>query len=150
VTRLVIPLVGIALTAAVAGCGEKRETTTGAAPSGGSAPAVTISETEYKLTPSNAQAAKSGQVTVQVRNEGGTQHSLEIETPSGEVKAKTLAPGASQTLTASLKPGTYDMYCPIDGHKAKGMVGKLVVGGGGSGGGSGDDNGGSGGGGGSY
>jgi plastocyanin len=127
-----------------AGCGEKRETTTGAGSSGGSAPATSISETEYKLTPASAQAAGSGPITVQVKNAGSTQHALEIEAPSGEVKSKTLSPGASQTLTVNLKPGTYDMYCPIDGHKGKGMVGKLVVGGGGSGGGSGGDSGGGG------
>jgi uncharacterized cupredoxin-like copper-binding protein len=146
IARFLAPLAGIALAAAIAGCGEKRETTTGAAASGAAAPAVTISETEYKLTPSNAQAAKSGPVKVQVKNAGSTEHSLEIEAPSGEIRAKTLKPGASQTLTANLKPGTYEMYCPIDGHKGKGMVGKLVVGGGGSGGSGGgsDDNGGGG------
>jgi uncharacterized cupredoxin-like copper-binding protein len=136
----------------VAGCGEKRETTTGAAaPAGGST--VTIMESEYKLTPPNAEAAKGGQVQIQVKNEGGTEHALEIEAPGGEVKSKTLSPGDSQTLTANLKPGTYEMYCPIDGHKGKGMVGKLVVGAGGAApgpsdkggsGGSGDDSGGGG------
>ena len=115
----------------LAGCGEKRETTTGAAaPTGGST--VTVTESEYKLTPPNAQAAKGGEIQIQVKNDGGTQHALEIDAPGGEVKSKTLAPGDSQTLTANLKPGTYEMYCPIDGHKGKGMVGKLVVGAGGA------------------
>ena len=127
-TRGRTSLAALAIAAAAAtGCGEKREATTGGASSSGSAPAVTVSETEYKLTPANLQAAPSGPVTIRVENAGHTQHSLEIETPSGEVRARTLSPGASQTLTANLRPGTYQMYCPIDGHRAKGMAGKLVV-----------------------
>ena len=122
----------------LAGCGEKRETTTGAAtPTGGAG--VTVSETEFKLTPSDAKAAEAGDVSIEVKNDGGTQHALEIEAPGGEVKSRTLGPGESQTLKATLKAGTYEMYCPIDGHKGKGMVGKLVVG---AGGGGSDDNGG--------
>jgi plastocyanin len=137
------------------GCGEKRETTTGGESATGSAPAaVTVSETEFKLSPASLDVAQEGKVTVEVRNEGGTDHALEIDGPDGEVKTPTLAPGKSATLEADLKAGTYEMYCPIDGHRGKGMEGKLVVGGGGGtstddNGGS-DDNGGGGGGSGGY
>jgi uncharacterized cupredoxin-like copper-binding protein len=30
-------------------------------------------------------------------------------------------------VTVKLKKGTYTFYCPVDGHKAAGMKGKLVV-----------------------
>jgi uncharacterized cupredoxin-like copper-binding protein len=152
-----VPAFAIALALAAAGCGEKRETTTGGASgSGGSSSAggsLTISETEYKLSPPSAQVDKGGAVTIQVKNDGGTAHALEVEGPSGEVKTGTIAPGKTATLKADLtKPGSYEMYCPIDGHKAKGMEGEITVGSGGS---SGDDDGGdsggsSGGGGGGY
>ena len=124
---LLAAVVGIALS----GCGEKRETTTGAGATGGG---VTVSESEFKLDPSSATVDKAGHVTVQVKNDGATAHALVIEAPGGEVKTPTLAPGKSATLAADLKAGTYEMYCPIDGHRAKGMKGKLVVAGGGSGG----------------
>jgi uncharacterized cupredoxin-like copper-binding protein len=131
--RAAVPFVAVGLVA-LSGCGEKRETTTGGASTGGSAPAaVTVSETEFKLDPSPAQAAKEGPVTVQVKNDGSTQHALEIEAPSGEVKTPTLAPGKSATLKVDLKAGSYEMYCPIDGHKGKGMKGEIVVGSGGGG-----------------
>ena len=130
--------VAIALLA-LPGCGEKRETTTGGASTSGSASAgATVSETEFKLDPSAATVDKAGKVTVQVKNDGATDHALEIEAPSGEVKTPTLAPGKSATLKLDLKAGSYEMYCPIDGHKDKGMKGELVVAGGGT-----DDNGGS-------
>jgi uncharacterized cupredoxin-like copper-binding protein len=30
-------------------------------------------------------------------------------------------------VTVDLKPGTYEFYCPVDGHKAGGMKGELTV-----------------------
>ena len=136
------PALAAAVALAIAGCGEKRETTTGPASGAGSsggAP-ISISETEFKLTPSSAQVDKGGTVAIEVKNEGSTAHALKVEGPSGEVKTGTIAPGKSATLQADLsKPGSYEMYCPIDGHKGMGMKGAITVG---SGGGSGDDNGG--------
>jgi plastocyanin len=121
---------------AVAGCGEKRETSTGAGSAAGSAPAsaAAISETEFKLTPSSASISKAGSVQITVRNDGGTTHALDIVTPNGDVTTKPLAPGQSASLKATLKAGTYKMFCPIDGHRAKGMNGTIKVAGGGSGG----------------
>jgi uncharacterized cupredoxin-like copper-binding protein len=126
-------LAAIALAAAVGGCGEKRETTTGGASSSGSAPsAVTISETEYKLDPADPKVA-AGPVTIRVKNDGTTDHALVIKASGATLKTPTLAPGKSATFRPNLPAGTYEIYCPIDGHKAKGMRGELVVGSGGGG-----------------
>ncbi|MFL5941360.1 MAG: plastocyanin/azurin family copper-binding protein [Gaiellaceae bacterium] len=35
--------------------------------------------------------------------------------------------GESKTLTVDLKPGTYDLYCSVPGHKQAGMDLKLTV-----------------------
>ena len=124
---------------AVAGCGEKRSTTTGsgAAPASGSPVAtVKVTESEFKLTPSTAKVAKAGVVEFQVKNGGTVTHALEVVTASGELKTAPIPPGKNATLKGDLKPGTYQWYCPIDGHKGKGMKGQVVVAGGGSGGGS--------------
>ena len=120
---------------AVAGCGEKRQTTTGGASGSGSAPAaLTVSETEFKLNPSTLDVQKAGAVTVTVKNDGTTAHALVIEGPTGETKTGTIPPGKTATLKADLKAGTYQMYCPIDGHRDMGMKGEVkVAGGGGSG-----------------
>jgi uncharacterized cupredoxin-like copper-binding protein len=118
---------------AMAGCGEKRETTTGSKSGGGLAGApIGISETEYKLTPSSAQVDRGGAVSIEVTNDGATAHALEVRGPNGAVKTGTIAPGKAATLEADLsKPGTYEMYCPIDGHRGKGMKGEITVGSGG-------------------
>jgi uncharacterized cupredoxin-like copper-binding protein len=42
-------------------------------------------------------------------------------------KTPTIAPGKSATLNVDLKPGTYDVYCSIPGHKQAGMDVKLTV-----------------------
>ena len=35
--------------------------------------------------------------------------------------------GGTSRVTVRLKKGTYTFYCPVDGHKAAGMKGKLIV-----------------------
>jgi uncharacterized cupredoxin-like copper-binding protein len=131
--RVAGPAVAVALIA-LSGCGEKRATSTGA---GSSPSAAAISESEFKLTPASVKVPNAGPVRIQVKNAGGTAHALALQTASGVVTSPTLAPGKSASLQADLKAGTYTMYCPIDGHRGKGMEGKVVVGSGGGGGSSG-------------
>jgi uncharacterized cupredoxin-like copper-binding protein len=130
-------LAAAALAVALAGCGEKRTTTTSGASGSGSAPAaVSISESEFKLDPSSPQVSKTGPVTFQVKNAGATTHALAVVGPGGVVKTAPIAPGKSATLQVDIsKAGTYQMYCPIDGHRGMGMNGAIKVGSGGSGGG---------------
>src|SRR5436309_13832660 len=146
--RAAVPVVALAAVVALAGCGEKRHTSSSSGGSGGSAASstATISETEFKLNPSSPSIAPRGTITV--KNGGTVTHALEIETPKGEVRIKPLSPGKSATIKAPAKAGTYEMYCPIDNHKQKGMKGEVKVGSGGSSGGGTSTGGGGGGGGG--
>jgi uncharacterized cupredoxin-like copper-binding protein len=65
-----------------------------------------------------------------VRNVGQIAHALEIEGNGVEQETEAIQPGSSATLTVRLpKSGRYEMYCPIDGHKGKGMKGSIQVGG---------------------
>jgi uncharacterized cupredoxin-like copper-binding protein len=133
-TRLLLPaaaLAALALVAAGCGGGGKKSTAKPAAPAAKGA-GVTIRESEYKLTPANPKVAKTGAVSFQVSNNGTISHALEVEGPKGEARLHTLKPGSSGTLTVDLsKPGKYEFYCPIDGHKKLGMKGEVVVAGGG-------------------
>jgi uncharacterized cupredoxin-like copper-binding protein len=121
------------LIAALAGCGgdnnDNNATTTQEQTTGGAAgQTVNVSETDFKLNPSDPKV-KAGVVEFKVTNDGQTGHSLEVEGPGEESKlAKTLQPGESGTLKVNLsKAGKYEWYCPIDGHKAMGMKGEITV-----------------------
>ena len=96
---------------------------------------VAVTETEFRIAPANPKLAKPGKVTLTIANKGRIPHALEIEGNGlKEQKTDTIAPGKSATLTVDLpKDGTYEWYCPIDGHRQKGMEGKLIVGSGGGG-----------------
>ena len=128
------------LVVVLAGCGgSSGGSTTQAASSsggGGGGQTIQVKETEYKLTPSSLMVAKPGKVTFEVTNAGQTDHALEVEGNGVEEETETISPGSSAKLTVELsKNGTYEVYCPIDGHRAMGMQAKLVVGGGSAGGG---------------
>jgi uncharacterized cupredoxin-like copper-binding protein len=132
---LLAPLVVV-----LAGCGGSSGGSKTVAASGGSGGGQTIQvkEMEYKLTPSSFTVAKPGTVTFEVKNAGTIGHALEVEGNGVEEKTSTISPGSSAKLTVDLsKKGTYEVYCPIDGHRAMGMEAKLVVGGASAGGGGG-------------
>jgi uncharacterized cupredoxin-like copper-binding protein len=71
-------------------------------------------------------SAKAGKVTVVMDNPSQTPHAVEVEGNGVEKKTETLTGGTAK-LTADLKPGKYEFYCPVDGHKAAGMKGTLTV-----------------------
>src|SRR5919204_2669863 len=122
------------LTLAVAGCGGGGGSKEQAASGGGKT--ITIKETEYKLTPAKVTVASTGSVTFEATNDGQVDHALEVEGNDVEEETQTISPGSSAKLTVDLsKPGTYEVYCPIDNHRQMGMEATLVVGGGGAGGG---------------
>jgi len=134
--RLSIALTAAATAAFAAGCGGSSDSTSGttasstpaAAQAGGSGSNVDISETDFKLNPSDPQV-KAGQVTFNVSNEGQTVHSLEVEGPNGDQELQSeLSPGQKGILSVDLsKPGTYEFYCPVGNHKQLGMKGEITV-----------------------
>jgi uncharacterized cupredoxin-like copper-binding protein len=128
-------LVLFAIAPTAAGCGSSSNSGGGkAAPAaGGAGSSLAVSESEFKLTPANPSVARPGTVRITVRNAGQTTHALEVKGPGGEVKSPAIAPGQSKTIRVDLgKAGRYQWYCPIDGHRAQGMQGQIVVAGGGS------------------
>jgi uncharacterized cupredoxin-like copper-binding protein len=132
-------VLGIAASLALAACGgssdnsstdtsEANTQATAPAGGGGGGETVDVSETEFKLNPSDP-TVKAGTVTFNVKNDGSITHSLEVEGPSGDQELEQdLQAGQSGQLSVDLsKPGTYEFYCPIDGHKDQGMKGEITV-----------------------
>lgn len=116
---------------ALAGCGGGNEGGESAA-TGPALKTVQISEVDFKLEPANVTVPKAGVYSFKVVNNGQTAHALEIEGEGVEAKSDTIQPGESTELKVDLKKsGSYEMYCPVDGHKDMGMKGEVAVGPGG-------------------
>jgi uncharacterized cupredoxin-like copper-binding protein len=44
-----------------------------------------------------------------------------------EEEGETVEKGGTSSVTAELKPGEYEFYCPVPGHEEGGMKGTLTV-----------------------
>ena len=90
---------------------------------------VTIILKDFTLTPETVKLPKTGTYTFELHNEGAQVHNLEIEGNGLEKKGTNIGFGEKETFSATFtKAGTYEMYCPVDGHKALGMKGTITVG----------------------
>ena len=151
--RLLPLLLGAACLVFVAACGDDNddsassssESTPAAAPpadttstpasSGGSSAggdlkigAVEGGATPFSFDPKNVNAS-AGKVTFTLDNPSGNQapHAIEVEGNGIEEETDTIQPGNKATLSVDLKPGKYEFYCPVDGHRDAGMEGTLTV-----------------------
>ena len=139
--RRLLPLTVILLAVlGSAGCGSDSGGETSGATGGETAAAggesVALKASEFTFDPADVTVHAAGKVTFTVTNDGQQTHALEVEGNGVEEKTDSIAPGDSGTLAVDLQPGEYEFYCPIDGHRAQGMEGKIVVGGSSSGAGS--------------
>src|SRR5947207_8967901 len=89
---------------------------------------VSVKLSEWNVGLSQASIA-AGPVTFVVTNAGSIPHGFEVEGPGIEQEIETIQPGASDTLRLTLKPGSYEVYCPVgaDSHKKLGMDTHLKV-----------------------
>ena len=102
--------------------------TTSSASGGGAASTVKLTADPGGALKFNTKQlnAKAGKVTVVMDNPSSTPHAVEIEGNGVEKETKTLTQGTAK-VTVDLKPGKYEFYCPVDGHRQAGMEGTLTV-----------------------
>jgi uncharacterized cupredoxin-like copper-binding protein len=87
---------------------------------------VEVKLMEYKIEMPASVVA--GVTTFKVTNTGEKTHGFEIEGNGIEKALKPrLKKGESCSLQVDLKPGTYKVYCPVLGHKMRGMSLDLTV-----------------------
>src|SRR5438132_14292194 len=89
---------------------------------------VNVRLSEWKVELSQ-QTIAAGAVRFAVTNAGSIPHGFEVEGQGLEKEIETIQPGASDTLSLSLKPGSYEVYCPVgaDSHEKLGMETHLKV-----------------------
>jgi uncharacterized cupredoxin-like copper-binding protein len=87
---------------------------------------VQVSEVDYKIRQPET-TLKAGKYTFEVKNEGKVPHDLVVKGAGMQEGTPTIAPGKSESLTVDLKPGSYELYCSIPGHKQLGMDQKVTV-----------------------
>jgi plastocyanin len=75
----------------------------------------------------NTLNAKAGKATIVLDNPSSLPHAVEVEGQGLEEETDTIGEGETAKVTVTLKAGEYEYYCPVDGHKAGGMTGKLTV-----------------------
>jgi len=87
---------------------------------------VEVRLTEYRIEmPLQLHA---GATLFKVTNVGGMFHRFEVEGMGIEEQVESgLDAGQTKTLKLNLKPGAYEVYCPVHGHKKAGMALKVQV-----------------------
>jgi uncharacterized cupredoxin-like copper-binding protein len=141
-----VPVLLLALLV-VAGCGSSKKSSAGS-----STPATSASTTSTAPTKAPAAAAKGGStlklsadpsgafkfdktsltakagaVTISMTNPSSVTHGVGISGNGVDKDGPTVGQGAVSTVSITLKPGTYQFYCPVPGHKQAGMKGTLTV-----------------------
>ena len=88
---------------------------------------VSVTAREFSLTLSRPLVG-AGQVTIELRNYGEDPHDLVVERSGAEVgRWGELGPGAVSAKKVTLGPGSYKLFCAIEGHEQIGMKATLKV-----------------------
>ena len=91
-----------------------------AKPGGIAAKTADVELIEYQI--SMPDTLPAGPMTLNVANGGKEDHGLVLEGNGYHASLpEPLKRGDRTTLDIDLKPGRYQVYCPVDGHKGKGM-----------------------------
>jgi nitrite reductase (NO-forming) len=86
---------------------------------------VMVTASEFKFSPATMQLPAGKKVSITLHNTGTVEHDINVDA----LGVKLLA-GAGKTTAGEFtldKPGTYDFYCSVPGHKDAGMRGTLSV-----------------------
>src|SRR5512132_134390 len=134
-TRRALLLATFALGLAACGGGNEAATTSSAAttaPSGGGGGGG--STVKIAADPSGALKydttsleATAGKVTIDFTNDSSLPHNVMLEGNGADGQGTDTITGSSTSVTLDLQPGTYTFFCSVDGHRAAGMEGTLVV-----------------------
>jgi mono/diheme cytochrome c family protein len=81
---------------------------------------------QLKFLASSASAS-AGKVTLRMQNMSSVMHDIAVKGNGVSEIGPIVSNGGVSTVSADLKPGTYEFYCSVDDHAAAGMKGTLTV-----------------------
>jgi uncharacterized cupredoxin-like copper-binding protein len=87
---------------------------------------IPISDSGFSFTKTSA-TAHAGTVTLKSVNPQSVPHDISIKGNGVNATGEQVSNGGTSTVTADLKPGTYEFYCSVPGHEQAGMKGTLTV-----------------------
>jgi len=92
------------------------------------AQAVPVTLTEFKIE-MGRDTVSAGTVKFNIKNEGSTTHAFYGKGEGANKGSREVAAGESASFSLPLRPGTYEIYCPLAdlSHKKAGMSRTLVV-----------------------
>jgi plastocyanin len=131
-TRRAFPLLvllgalALVLAACGGGSGESATTSSGGG-GGGSTVKISADPNGALKFEETSLEATAGKVTIDFTNDSSLSHDVKIEGNGVEGEGTDQVTGGSTSATVDLQPGTYTFYCSVDGHRAAGMEGQLVV-----------------------
>jgi plastocyanin len=72
---------------------------------------------------------RAGSITFRVTNNGTINHAFYVRGEGVDKGTREIPTKQSASLTVTLKPGTYEVFCPMseESHKMAGMTRKLIV-----------------------
>jgi plastocyanin len=89
--------------------------------------AVGVTEREWSVALGRLKAPH-GRITFYIRNFGQDDHDLRIRRHRVQIAhTGRIRSGGEATLTVRLKPGVYNVFCDIPGHRQAGMLAHLTV-----------------------
>lgn len=110
-----------------AATGTPRATAT-ATPGQSATQTVGVDEADFALRLSQ-ETFTPGSYTFAAKNIGTTTHALAISGPGVPLtQTSVLSPGETAELKVTLREGEYQLWCPVDHHRARGMAARIQVG----------------------
>jgi len=97
-----------------------------AAPGDGAGERIRVRLVDYRID--MPTSLRAGTYTFVIEQAGNHPHALAIQGPGVDEESDVIEPGGrSAEMTVTLRPGTYEVWCPVGNHRAMGMELTLQV-----------------------
>ena len=119
-----VALLGLAAGGGLSACGSDADSGLSGAPPAPAGTVVVVGDDRLRFD-AESYTAPAGEIPFVLRNQGALPHTLLIE-DSSALDLEVRGAGDTAEGTATLEPGTYELFCDVPGHRAT-MQAELIV-----------------------